>query len=273
MSLIHIRGGIFLNPKSSARMSVSAILFLVISGILITIGILINQLFPNGEFNHNDESFMPGIGIADIASSNFSENMLDVTRTIQDARTTYSEINFEDIFLTEGLFMDPQANYVAYSFYLKNTGKTDVNVSYYIRLTEIQQGVDDYVRIMIIEDDTHYDMYQKEDVISDDSDLPIYENLPEGILFLSQSIILRKMIPNFLTEDVKLFRIIIWLEEQDPDMTVDNPIGKLSLALSINIDEPTETLHQIYFLGSSDNQNLWIPLSTACHVSFDINYE
>jgi hypothetical protein len=126
---------------------------------------------------------------------------------------------------------------------------------------------------MIIEDDTHYDMYQKENVTSEEENPPVYENLPEGINFLSQTIILRKMIPDFLTDDVKLFRIIIWLEEQDPDMTFDDPIGKISLVFTINIDVPAETTSPIEHIGIAENQNLWIPLNTVCNVQFDIYYE
>lgn len=115
---------------------------------------------------------------------------------------------------------------MAYSFYIKNIGTETITVDYYMRITEVYDSMDEYVRILIVEDDDSYRMYQKEDQPDEDNNMPQYYELPLGIVFESDSIIFRDTLSDFITDEVKCFRVIIWLEEQDPDIYDNNQMGK-----------------------------------------------
>lgn len=148
-----------------------------------------------------------------------------MTDPVVDARDiTYSWIKFDEIKDARGHYRDPDYHYIAYTFFMRNNGLETVNVSYNIRITDVYKGVDEAVRFLVIEDDTIFRMYQKPDQRLEDGTLPEYFQVPQGIPFLSETMVARHTIENFKPGEVKKFSIVIWLEGQDPD-TNDDILG------------------------------------------------
>lgn len=153
---------------------------------------------------------------------------------INDAREmTYSWIKIEEVQATNGNYKDKDHEYIAYTFYLKNTGLETVDIVYYIRLTSTYKNVDQAIRILIIEDGVQT-MYMREDLI--ETEYP--GNLPVTEYFISERTLLRKMIYNFRPEAIRKFSVIIWLEGYDPD-TNDSIIGgMIELEMNFSIYTP-----------------------------------
>lgn len=155
-----------------------------------------------------------------------------MTSPIEEARDiTYSWIKFNEILETDGQYFDPDYAYIAYTFYLKNIGLETVDISYYIRISDVYKNLDEAIRFLVIEDDTLFKMYQKPDEPDPDTGmLPSYFGLPTPFFFLDASTVLRENIENFRPGDMRKFTIVIWLEGQDPD-TTDEILGGMMKAI------------------------------------------
>ena len=162
-----------------------------------------------------------------------------MTNPINEARDlTYSWLKLDEVIETDGQYYDPDYEYIAYTFYIRNTGFETVDVHYHIRVSDVYRNLDEAVRFLVIEDDTHYRMYQKPDQLRD-GELPEYFLLPDPFYFHTNSTVMRHVIENFRPGQTKKFSIVIWLEGQDPD-TNDDVLGgmmKAHMNFTIKLDE------------------------------------
>jgi len=211
------------------------------------------------------------IEIADNENFEFASDELNVEVDLNQS-ITYTSISIDEIILSEGLYEHASSEYLAYSLYVKNSGIEKVSINYYMRITEIYQLMDEKIRILIIEDDEMKAMYQRADQAGDESDLPDYNELPLGIEFLSQHIIFRDIIIDLEPDAYKSFRVIVWLEEQDPDMTDEYLEGLMKLQMNFSIAEGYSTGSNQNILLSSSHEKIWFSLSQICNVQFSINY-
>ncbi len=151
-----------------------------------------------------------------------------MTLPVSEARDiTYSWIKIDDVSQTNGNFVDPEYDYIAYTFYIRNEGNEIVDVIYSIKISEIQNNLDESIRVLVIEDGVET-IFQKPDKPDEFGNYPIYPyTLPETQYFLSDSIVTRKKITNFRPNQVKKYSVIVWLEGHDPD-TTDAIIGGMA---------------------------------------------
>jgi len=159
-----------------------------------------------------------------------------MTQPISEARDiTYSWIKIADVSQTNGNFIDPEYDYIAYTFYIKNEGNETVDVIYSIKITDIQNNLDESIRVLVIEDGVQT-IFQKPDKADEFGNFPTYPaTLAETKYFLSANIVTRKKISNFEPNEFKKYSVIIWLEGHDPD-TTDAIIGgmvKLQMVFAI----------------------------------------
>lgn len=215
---------------------------------------------------------MKSIKIADNASFDQSSTSLDVESNIHSSMT-YASIKIEDILQTDGQYIDLDHSYMAYSFYIKNTSSETITVRYYMRLTEVYNMMDEYVRILIIEDGETSRMYQKADQEDDIGNTPNYNQLPHGTDFLTNNIVFRDIFEDFKPGAIKSFKVIIWLEEQDPDMDASYQIGIIRAQLVFAAEDNYEVVNTQSLSVSSEYENMWITLSPICNVNFRIYYE
>ena len=129
------------------------------------------------------------------------------------------------------------------------------------------------MRILIIEDDTIYKMYQKADQPDLDNNLPQYDQMPIGNDFESLPIVFRDTIEDFKPGSIKSFRVIIWLEEQDPDVVECGEIGHVKGEFLFTVINNYPDLGASTNVSLSTIDKLWIDMSRICCVSFEIHYE
>lgn len=160
-----------------------------------------------------------------------------MTDPIEDARDmTYSWLKLDEVQNTDGNFVDPDYDYVAYTFYLRNDGLETVDITYHIRMTEIYKGLDEAIRILVIEDGVE-NMYQKLDKLEAGEEPPYYPSImPKTKLFVSDTIVARENFVKFEPGQIKKFSVIMWLEGYDPDTTDEVLGGRIKLQMNFAID-------------------------------------
>ncbi|MCF7932626.1 MAG: hypothetical protein K9K93_05615 [Acholeplasmataceae bacterium] len=225
-------------------------LYVVITGTIIT-GILsllfalitfYGQEAGNFVLTIDPEAQNRGIELSNDVFFTFPTDRL-VTDPVTNARDiTYNWLKLDEIMETDGMYTDPDYVYVAFTFYLRNSGAETVDVSYYIRIQETFKAMDEAVRFLIIEDDEIERMYMKPDIIELGSPEPEYYNMPEARLWLSDRIVFREIITNFTPGQVKKFSLVVWLEGQDPDTTDAVLGGMLKAFMNFSIDLDGEIL-------------------------------
>jgi len=160
-----------------------------------------------------------------------------MTEPISEARDmTYSWLKIDEVEATYGNYVDIDYEYVAYTFYIMNQGSESVDITYHIRITDIYNRLDSAIRVLVIEDGEQT-MYQKPDELDQFGNEPYYPpTMPEGIDFVSNSIVMRRLFTNFKPDQIKKFSVVVWLEGYDPD-TVDDILGgmiRLQMNFAIN---------------------------------------
>ncbi|MFU8792882.1 MAG: hypothetical protein ACNA7K_02555 [Acholeplasmataceae bacterium] len=186
----------------------------------------------------DQDALRRGINLSEEPDFNVPTSRL-MTNPVSEARDlTYSWLKFDEIMATNGQYFDPDYEYIAYTFYIRNTGSETVDVHYNIRISDVYKNLDEAVRFLVIEDDTIFRMYQKPDRLID-GELPEYFLLPDPFYFNTNSTVMRHVIENFRPGQTKKFSIVIWLEGQDPD-TNDDVLGgmmKAHMNFTIRIEE------------------------------------
>jgi len=244
--------------------------------IIVSIGIIIYNSVLVGHFRLSIDEYPQGNSSISISQDiDFKDEVafLNVESSLNATGMTYNDINFEDFLQSEGQYIDPDQPYLAYSFYLKNTGTSMITIDYYMRFTDVVYWMQDYVRILVIEDDKIYRIYQKEDSEDEHGNQPIYEDMPPCIMFETDQLIFKDRIIDFKTQKVKLFRVIIWLEKQDPDLSLDYHMGLLNLNLTFNIKYNDEDMDSNYLNLAQRNHQLWIYNYQLCSVSFTVTHQ
>ena len=267
-----------LNDMNSIKTQKSVVHFYVLGatilGLLIIIGTIIYTRLNSGNFVPSTDQFTP------IHSIDISYNLEDLTNSkilqiesvVDKIGVTYASLKLDEILQSEGQFVDFDHRYMSYSFYIKNTGTEIESIDYYIWLTEVVNGLDEYIRVLVIEDDEFYQMYQKVDEPDENNNLPNYSQLPLGINFVTDTTVFRDRINDFKPGEVKSFRVIIWLEEQDPNIDDDYQSGRIETEFVFSIQQEYQVNSMENRLLSMKNENLWIPFTSNCFVRLGIYY-
>jgi len=219
-----------LSPKKLLRKKKLIKLGFSISGFLTVLFAVISYYGQNsGNFvmSVDYNAYQRGIVLSDdITFVNRQPQLM--TLPVSEARDiTYSWIKLNDVTQTNGNFIDPEYDYIAYTFYIRNEGSEIVDVIYSIKISEVQNNLDESIRVLVIEDGQET-IFQKPDKADEFGNYPIYPStLPETKYFLSNDIVTRKKITNFRPNEVRKYSVVVWLEGHDPD-TTDAIIGDMA---------------------------------------------
>ena len=124
-------------------------------------------------------------------------------------------------------------NYIAYTFYIKNTGKSTVSYSSSINVLSVSKNVDAAIRIMLY-DESVPTTYAK---LKDDYSGPEPDTTP----FYSQTVITKNYKTNFKPGDMHKYTVLIWLEGNDPECVDSILGGNMNLEMSFNVAEYSES--------------------------------
>ena len=159
-----------------------------------------------------------------------------MTRAVDSAiDMNYTWLKLDEVVLANGNYIDPDFDYIAYTFHVKNNGSETVDVGYHIRITDVYKNMDAAIRVLVIENGVET-VYKKPD--SPVGGVPVSES-PDNVKpvhFLTDTIVTRKRFQNFSPGDTRKFSIVIWIEGTDPD-TVDDILGgmvKLQMIFAID---------------------------------------
>lgn len=126
-------------------------------------------------------------------------------------------------------------NYVAYTFYCRNEGRTTVTYNYELYIANMTYEIERAVRVRLYVDGEYTDYaYARTDGVPGPE--------PGTTAFQSGNTIVKRNIEHFKPGDVTKFTVVIWLEGDDPDC-VDKILGgvfKIDMALSVLYGEDAE---------------------------------
>lgn len=106
-------------------------------------------------------------------------------------------------------------NYLAYTFFIENTGDKEVNYTSRVVIEDVIKNVDEAVRIRIYKG-SEYVTYAK---LSNKGE-PEEDTVP----FLEDKIVMEEHVENFKPGDINKYTVVVWIEGTDPDCT-DNILG------------------------------------------------
>ncbi|MBE0701277.1 MAG: hypothetical protein IH571_06290 [Acholeplasmataceae bacterium] len=177
-----------------------------------------------------------GISLSKEPDLSITSSML-MSDPISEARDmTYTWLKIEEVDANNGNYKDVDYEYIAYTFYLVNSGFETVDISYHIRITEVYNNLDSAIRILVIEDGVQT-MYMKPDEPDEFGNMPTYPvEMPEAENFLSDTIVTRKRFTNFKPGNVKKFSVIVWLEGWDPNTNDQILGGMFKSQMNFSID-------------------------------------
>ena len=123
-------------------------------------------------------------------------------------------------------------SYIAYTFYLINSGDDTVSYTGEMNIENVTKGVDEAVRIAVYKngEKTVYGK-TKSSGAGKESDCDSE--------FLSSSVVMRTSGEKFKAKDKDKYTVVIWLEGNDPDCVDDIIGGTLKLSMSFKIVEST----------------------------------
>lgn len=216
---------------------------------LVTIGILITGLFSavlailawfganTGNFivMLDRDEFRRGICLCSDGSFSKPEPRLYAASIGEVDNISYTDINLNLVKENPGTYIDEEFSYLAFTYFLKNSGEEPVDIKYRIYITENYRNADQAVRVLLIEDDERERMFQKPDSVEHE-----YYAMPDALHFVDDKVVCEDIIHEFQPGEVRKFSVIIWLEGQDPDCTDDLLGGMIKLRMKFDIVEEEE---------------------------------
>ena len=123
-------------------------------------------------------------------------------------------------------------NYIAYTFYCKNAGKSTFTYTYEVYIANMTLDIEKAVRIRVYVDGEYTDYAYPR---TDGGEGPE----PGTTAFLSNTTVCKNKIEDFAPEQVTKFTVVIWLEGNDPEC-VDRILGgemKVDMAMDVAIED------------------------------------
>ena len=122
-------------------------------------------------------------------------------------------------------------NYVAYTFFLKNTGKSTITYQYELYSANMTNGIHNALRVrLFINKDGEYGYYKDYAEAAANG-----EPEPETTPFLSETTFYAANVEDFQPGDVTRYTVVMWLEKSDPDLTDDALGGIVKLNMNFSV--------------------------------------
>lgn len=226
--------GIKKTASTSARIvTIGVILFGLLS---LGFGVVTFYGLSTGTFviSMSEEPARKGIQISE--SPNFDLNgtsRLYANPKDEAEEATYDYIKVEEARAVDGIYVDNKTDYMAYTFYLKNSGNEMVDLVYNISIVEVTKGLDEFIRIMVIVD--HLDGTLTQNMYMKPDPTPKFypPGMPEGKHFISDTLVSNEKIPMLQVDQVKKISVFMWIEGYDTYAGMER--GSIKVDMKFNI--------------------------------------
>jgi len=214
-------------------------ILVAILGTLVTIMYTVSLMYSKfGSFTITvDQATYQDYGIALCETKDFRSPSPLITCRANESITNIDGKTLDDKDLGSVDGVDNGANYLCYTFYLKNTGQKILTYSEEITIATATLGIEEAARVRVIrklndEPMTQIDYAYPKGLDDDGNQIP-----EEGTeMFLTKNVVLNNNISNFKPGDVMKYTVVIWLEGPDEDC-VDSVIGgEFKIDMSFNVD-------------------------------------
>lgn len=194
---------------------------------------LANFVNKAGNFTVNiiKEGLDQSISISD--NQNFSNPTTFLAANIIDQMDNVTEDWFpQDIDEIDGSHNGE--NYIAYTFYVKNTGKETAAYQADIDILSVVKNADEAVRVKVYRngEPTVFAKRQKNKKEAEPNTTP----------FFSETKVMSQSFENIKPDDQDKFTVIIWLEGNDPECVDDILGGEVKMAMRLKILNQNEDL-------------------------------
>lgn len=226
-----VKGVIVTADKVKSRKKLSQIIklsLLLLLLFLIVIYIILQIIYNEGRFTitlDSNATLESGISIYESINDTQSKRRLEATpiKFMDNISYKWLPENIEN----EADGSHNGDNYIAYTFYIENKGKLELNYWYEVILDDVIRNVDEAIRIRIYQNENPI-TYAKKSSLSNEAEVGTVAFKGE------ESLILEKR-ADFKPGDRDKYTIVIWLEGDDPDC-VDKLIGG-EMKMHMNITE------------------------------------
>ena len=143
-------------------------------------------------------------------------------------------------------------NYIAYTFYLGNTGLQTVNYWYEVVIDDVIKNVDEAVRIMIYRngEKTIYAKKNADTGKEEEGTVSFYENEASS----KEHIAVLEEVKNFKPTDLDRFTIVVWLEGDDPDCVNAIIGGEIKMHMNIREEHVLPNVNKVEKKESEDSE-------------------
>ena len=193
----------------------------------------------------DDEGYRRGLILSERQDFSVISQWLSAEPVEDVMDTTYGVLDIESAVNTDGSFKD-RAKYLAYTFYVKNTGKENTMLYYNLEITDESKDLSKAIRVLVITDGV---VVEKEEIneiefdtfkvyMAPDEVDYIYPNyMPETTHFVDSDTICVEKVDNLRPEQAKRFTVLMWLEGEDPEC-IDKLFGsKIKIEMNFSVDE------------------------------------
>lgn len=262
-----VRGLILLNLNWTKLVSTLGLKSILLgSGTLLTTMFMVSALADKaGSFTINLTADMLRSGYVLSETADFNEER---SRLFSKEIEEVNNITFEDIAQDVDMIDGPHNanNYIAYTFYIKNTGESVSTYNYYLRIESQTMNVASAIWLMLFEDGKQI-LYAKEGAQGEPEGLYGYSKPPfadsayyydkqyykedgkYGVIttpFVNDKLVVQGMVEEVLPQEVHKYTVVMWVEGNDPECTNDifGGYAKFSMDFEKGRDEDNGGLFQ-----------------------------
>ena len=182
----------------------------------------------------NEESVRKGIQLSqtpDFEVGGTSRLYADPNDKADEA--TYSYLKIEEARSVDGMFTDNEADYMAYTFYLKNSGLEMVDLVYTINIIEVSKSLDEYIRILVIIDDLEGGITEQMFMKPDPEPKYYPPEMPQAKHFISDTLVSSERIPMLQVNQVRKITVFMWIEGYDTHPGMERGSIKIDMRFSV----------------------------------------
>lgn len=167
--------------------------------------------------------------LTDPSGKLYGPSLTNAWDEIEENIPSYSDLLDGNTSVNEGISYDySKKNYIAYTFYLYNSGTEDLDYTMSFNIEYVDKEADSIIRVRLYEDG-ELTTYAK----ANSSGNPEYRTTP----FASEDQIVYKEYENFKVNQVRKYSIVIWIHADDPDTTNDKIGGSLVLSMKFSVKD------------------------------------